>query len=161
MEIRAAKIEDVAQVVPMVRKLAKLHEEWDPAKFGYVADPGAMYQSWLSGRAKDRRSVFLVAAKEDGQVVGFIVGTVEREIPIYRLQEFGFVHDLWVEENYRNEGIARKLVMAAVEKFGELGMTQVRCDTATANEAARHLFERCGFHQSVTEMLLVMPEGGS
>ena len=31
-----------------------------------------------------------------------VVATVEAEIPIYRLKEFGFIHDLWVEPDYRN-----------------------------------------------------------
>ena len=35
-------------------------------------------------------------------LVGFLIATVEREIPIYRLHEFGFIHDLWVEPEYRN-----------------------------------------------------------
>ncbi|HEX8524134.1 MAG TPA: GNAT family N-acetyltransferase [Tepidisphaeraceae bacterium] len=156
MEIRPAKPEDVPQVLPMVDKLAALHESWDPAKFPYLPNVGQMYNSWMRNRARDKRSVFFVAAKEDGVVVGFIIGTVEREIPIYRIEEFGFIHDLWIEPDYRNEGLARQLVMASVERFRELGTTQVRCDTATANEAARHLFGRCGFRASVTEMMLEM-----
>ena len=155
MEIRAATVEDVPQVIPMVDRLAALHEGWDPAKYPYKPNVGEMYRSWLRSRANDRRSVFLVAADE-AKVVGFIVGTVEREIPIYRIEEFGFIHDLWVEEQYRHEGIARQLVMAAVEQFAEMGMKQVRCDTATHNEAARNLFKSCGFRQSMVEMLVEM-----
>jgi ribosomal protein S18 acetylase RimI-like enzyme len=158
MEIREAAPGDIEQVLPMVQKLANLHERWDPAKFGYLPNPGQMYRSWLTTRTSDPRSVFLVAAKDPAQVIGFIVGTFEREIPIYRLKEFGYIHDLWVEEPYRHEGLARQLVMAAVEKFSAMGLKQIRCETATANEAARHLFERCGFRPSVTEMLLELRE---
>jgi NAD(P)-dependent dehydrogenase (short-subunit alcohol dehydrogenase family) len=49
-------------------------------------------------------------------LVAFSIGTVEREIPIYRLDKFGFIHDLWVEPEYRNEGVARQMVMLAVER---------------------------------------------
>ena len=79
----------------------------DPAKYGFRGDPGQMYDRWLVRRAKDPRSVFLVAEPEPGRLAGFLVGSVEEEIPIYRLKEFGFIHDLWVQEKYRNEGIAR------------------------------------------------------
>jgi RimJ/RimL family protein N-acetyltransferase len=41
------------------------------------------------------------------------------------------------------------MVMLAIEKFGEMGMEQVRLDTAAENEAARRLFEACGFRESV------------
>jgi RimJ/RimL family protein N-acetyltransferase len=153
MEIRPAKPEDVPAVLPMVAKIAALHEQWDPAKFGYKDHPEQMYRGWLTGRAKDPRSVFLVADR-DGKLVGFLVATIENEIPIYRQAEFGFIHDIWVEPEYRNEGIARQLVMLAIEKFRDLGMKQVRGDTAAANDPARGLLASCGMRPSTIEMLI-------
>src|SRR5688572_21628601 len=118
-----------------------------------------MYEGWLVSRTKDARSVFLVAeregsAAEPALLAGFLVATTEREIPIYRLKEFGFIHDLWVEPAYRNEGLARQMVMLAIEKFRAMGMIQVRLDTAAANDVARKLFESCDFAKSAVEMLL-------
>ena len=140
----------------MVEQIAKLHESWDPDKYGFLPNPGKMYRSWLRQRSGDPRSVFLVAQHASGNLAGFIVGTTEREIPIYRLEEFGFIHDLWVEPQYRNEGLARQLVMLTIERFREIGVKQIRCDTAAPNEIARALFARCGFRPSTTEMLLVL-----
>lgn len=155
MEIRPATAEDVPAVLPMVEKLCRLHESWDPAKYSFLPDIPRMYDQWLRERASHRRSVFLVAeASSPRKIVGFLIGSVEREIPIYRLKEYGFLHDLWVEPEYRHEGVARQMVMLAVEKFKEIGVEQVRLDTAAKNEAARRLFEACGFRESVREMLI-------
>ena len=154
MTIRPATSDDVPGVLPMVEQIAKLHESWDPAKYGYLPDPAEMYHSWLKSRAKDPKSVFLVAEHPDKKLVAFIVATIEREIPIYRIERFGFIHDLWVEPAYRNEGTGRQLVMLTIERFRELGMKQIRCDTAAPNEPARALFTRCGFRPSTIEMLL-------
>ena len=154
MEIRAATAADVPPVLSMVDRLAALHEGWDPAKYPYLPNIGEMYRSWLQTRSADPRSVFLVAAHPSGTIVGFLVGTVEREIPIYRTKEFGFIHDMWVEPQYRNEGLARQMVMLAVERFRAMGMKQVRGETAAANDPARGLFERCGFRTGAIEMLL-------
>jgi ribosomal protein S18 acetylase RimI-like enzyme len=155
MEIRPATAQDVPAVLPMVEKLCKLHESWDAAKYSFLPNIPQMYDLWLRERAGHRRSVFLVAETSGPRkIVGVIIGTVEREIPIYRLKEFGFLHDLWVEAEYRNEGVARQLVMLAVEKFKEMGVEQVRLDTAAKNEAARRLFAACGFRESVREMLM-------
>lgn len=153
MEVRPATASDVPAVVPMVRKLCQLHKTWDRAKYDFVEGIDEMYRSWLTARAADPRAVFLVADREGVGPVGFLIGTVEKEIPIYRLKEYGFIHDLWVEEDYRNEGLARQLVMLAVERFRAIGTRQVRLDTAEANDVARKLFERCGFRVSVIEML--------
>jgi GNAT superfamily N-acetyltransferase len=154
MDIRPATPEDVPAVLPMVRKVCAFHEALDPAKYGFRGDPGRMYDRWLVNRAKDPRGVFLVAEAEPGRLVAFLVGTVEEEIPIYRLKEFGFVHDLWVEEKYRNEGVARQMVTLAVERFREIGVKQVRLDAAYHNEPARALFAACDFRPSVVEMLI-------
>lgn len=157
MQIRPAKPDDVPAVLPMVRHVAKLHEQWDPARYAMDDDPGRLYDGWLRQRALDPRSVFLVAERQGGQqggqLVGFLIGQIEQEIPIYRLREYGFIHDLWVEEDYRHEGLGRQLTMLAIEKFRDRGITQVRLHTAAANDAARNLFTRCGFRVSLMEML--------
>jgi ribosomal protein S18 acetylase RimI-like enzyme len=153
MDIRSATIDDVPGVLPMVAKLAALHEGWDPSKFGYREHPEEMYRNWLRSRATDPRSVFLVAERQ-GRLVAFLIGTVEAEIPIYRLKEFGFIHDIWVDQTYRHEGIGRQLVMLAIERFGQIGVKQVRADTAAANEPARGLMRSCGMRESVVEMLV-------
>ena len=151
MEIRAARAEDVEAILPMVAKTCALHEGWDPAKYGFIPQPQERYRRWLAARAADPRSVFLVAEHEQW-LVAFLIGTIEEEIPIYRLKEFGFLHDLWVEEEYRHEGIARQLVMLAIERFKSAGVRQIRLDTAFANEPARKLFASCGFRISTMEM---------
>jgi ribosomal protein S18 acetylase RimI-like enzyme len=137
----------------MVAQIAALHESWDAAKFGYKPEPQEMYRGWLTGRTRDPRSVFLVAQRQ-GRLVGFLVATIEQEIPIYRLREFGFIHDIWVDAAYRNEGVGRQLVMLAIERFRQLNVGQVRADTAAANDAARGLLGKCGMRPSTTEMLI-------
>jgi len=156
MDIRPATPADVPAVLPMVRQLCDLHRAWDPAKYDFLPDIESMYRGWLISRATDPRAVFLVADRDGRGPVAFLIGTIEREIPIYRLKEYGFIHDLWVEPDYRNEGLARQLVMTAVERFRQLGVPQIRLDTAQANDTARALFTHCGFRPSTTEMLRVM-----
>jgi ribosomal protein S18 acetylase RimI-like enzyme len=159
MTIRPATPDDAPAVVPMVERLAAFLAERDRAKYEPLPKIGEMYRSWLRARATDPRAVFLVAERQPGQLVGFLIGTVEREIPIYRLSEYGFIHDVWVEPDYRNEGLARQMVTLAGERFAELGVEQVRLDVLVSNDPARKLFGACGFRESVIEMLLELKPG--
>src|SRR4051812_41270588 len=97
MLIRPAIAADVPAVLPMVRKLCGLHRAWDRAKYDFLDDVESMYRPWLTARSADPRAVFLVADREGRGPVAFLIGTVEREIPIYKLAEYGFIHDVWVE----------------------------------------------------------------
>ncbi|QIR40580.1 GNAT family N-acetyltransferase [Tolypothrix sp. PCC 7910] len=153
MLIRPATPADVPKVLPMVAKICALHEAWDSAKYGFLPHPEQRYQNWLGRLANSNSSVFLVAEDEEN-LVAFLVATVEREIPIYRLKEFAFIHDIWVEPEYRQQGLARQMVIVAVESFEKAGIKQIRLDTAAINEAARRLFASCGFRISTIEMLM-------
>ena len=158
MEIRPATPQDVPAVLPMVAKLCTLHEVWDQAKYGFRFNVTDMYRGWLTARATDPRSVFIVAERPASgdalaRVVGFLVATIEREIPIYRLDDYGFIHDVWIDPDYRHEGVGREMVMHAVESFHRLKVSQIRLDTAHPNDAARALFASCGFRVSAVEML--------
>ena len=152
MQIRPARVNDVDKVLALVTKIVALHEVWDEVRFAAREDAADMYDHWLRGRVDDDDAVFLIAERE-GFVVGFLIATVDNNIPIYKLDRYGFVHDLWVEEMYRNEGIGRSMTMLALERFKALGVTQVRLDTATKNESARAMFAQCGFRTSTVEML--------
>ncbi len=160
MLIRPATPYDVPAVLPMVAKICALHESWDAAKYGFISNPDRSYERWLLNHTTNPLSVFLVAEidghshQESPQLVAFLVATVEREIPIYRLDKFAFIHDLWVEPEYRQHGIARQMVIQTIERCKKMGIKQIRLDTATVNEAARRLFSSSGFRVSTMEMLI-------
>jgi ribosomal protein S18 acetylase RimI-like enzyme len=165
MKIRPATPADVSAVLPMVAKICALHSSWDSAKYGFLPHPDKLYAGWLVEQAENDRSVFLVAEIEasapnqSGSLAAFLIATVESEIPIYSLKEFGFIHDLWVEPNHRSTGIGRQMVEAALTRFADMGIQQIRLDTAAANEPARQLFQSCGFRISTIEMLTELGKG--
>ena len=156
--VRAATAADVPAVLPMVRAICELHAAMDPDRFGFRPDIVERYARWLPERAADPRSVFLVAETDasaaPARIVGYLVGTVEPEIPIYWIPESGWIHDVWVDPSFRARGAARALVHAAVQRFRGIGVARLRLETARANDAARAVFASCGFRHSTTEMLL-------
>ncbi|MBD3884210.1 GNAT family N-acetyltransferase [Phormidium tenue FACHB-886] len=153
MIIRSAQPPDVANLLPMIAKICALHENWDAAKYGFLPHPERRYESWLNRLIQNQRDLCLVA-EDNNQLIGFLIATVEQEIPIYRLKQYAFIHDLWIEDEYRRGGIAKQMVQQAIANFQQLGITQIRLDTAHPNEAARRLFTDCGFRISTIEMLI-------
>jgi ribosomal protein S18 acetylase RimI-like enzyme len=151
--IRAATAEDIPNILPMIAQICEFHRSHDRAKYDFLPHPEQLYPSWLRGLIKDERDLCLVA-EASGQLVAFLLATLEKEVPVYQLKQYGYIHDLWVEAEYRRTGVAKQLVMQAVEHFRQLGIQQVRLDTLIDNEAAIRLYENCGFRSSTVEMLI-------
>ena len=132
-------------------------ERLDPAKYGFRPNPAEMYDGWLRAQASNPKAVFLVADAttpgEHAKLAGFLIATVVKEIPIYRITEFGFIHDVWVEASFRGKGAARRLIETCVERFAGLGVPQIRCETAYVNEEARKMFAKLGFRPTTVVML--------
>ena len=159
--VRPAILADIPAVLPMVESISSLHRKWDVDRFGIRQDVQQMYARWLPERIVDATSVFLVAERsgaghEETRLAGYVVGTLEEEIPIYWLPACGYIHDVWVDDAYRHEGVGKQLVMEAVARFKEIGVTQVRLETAAINETGRGLFTSCGFRPATVEMMIVL-----
>lgn len=161
--IRPAQPTDIPHLLPLIAKICALHQMWDDAKYGFLPHPEQRYNSWLHQLLRQPRHLCLVAqvSREDSSLVGCLIATTESEIPIYRIKEYGFIHDLWVEPAYRHQGIARQMVQQTIDHFTQLGIAQIRLDTATPNEVARRFFTACGFRPSTTEMLIELEKQGN
>ena len=156
MIIRDATVDDVPAVLPLVQRLCDLHRQWDTERFDFKPDLADRYRRWLGARCADAGAVFLVA-DAGGRVVAYLVGTTEDEVPIYWTPACGYIHDIWVEPDYRNEGLARQLVTLAVVRFNAKGLKQVRLITAAGNDIGRAMFERAGFRVATIEMMITTP----
>ncbi len=160
MLIRHSTLSDLPSLLPMIAETCALHQSWDEAKYGSVPHPEQLYLDWLPRLLQNQRNLCLVAEVQESsaqaaqKLVALLIATVEREIPIYSLKEFGFIQDLWVEPEYRHLGIARQMVQQAIAHFTQMGIKQMRLDTANPNEVARKLFTSIGFRPSRLEMLL-------
>jgi len=168
MKIRSANQSDIPGILSVIAKVCALHQTWDSAKYGFLPQPERSYEKWLSNLLNNSQDLCLVA-EESNQLVAFLIATVEREIPIYTLENYAFVHDLWVEPEFRHAGIARQIVERTITPLGnckatahftQLGIPQIRLDTAMANAAARKLFENCGFRASTIELLIELRNEG-
>jgi ribosomal protein S18 acetylase RimI-like enzyme len=142
----------------MVAAVCAHHHALDPDRYDYLPDDVDRNARWLPQRAADPRSVLLIAADTDRAApAGFLVATIEPNIPVYSTREFAFIHDLWVEPAHRSRGHGRALVTEALARFSVLGIAQIRLETAAANEPARRLFAACGFRPSSVEMIHTAP----
>lgn len=95
----------------------------------------------------DRDAVFL--AEKDGRAAGFIHMSLRTDyVEGSDSSPVGYVEGVYVEEEFRNSGIARKLVEAGEQWAKSLGCTQVASDAELDNVQSHVFHQRIGFREA-------------
>jgi ribosomal protein S18 acetylase RimI-like enzyme len=148
--IRDAEAADLDAVSRLAAKLVRLHGHWDPRRY-LVQEPVEQgYRGWL-GSQLGEPEVLLLVAERQGLVAGYLYGAVEPRDWAMLLERHGAIHDLYVDEAHRGQGVARALLQAAIARLGPRARNLV-LHTAVQNEAAQRLFARLGFRPTMVEM---------
>lgn len=103
-----------------------------------------MAKAFLDERLQHNESIIFVATDSNTQqAIGFT-----QLYPKYSsvgLTKNWILNDLYVDENYRKQGIGEKLIKAAMGFSKTQGSTFVQLETAVDNYTAQHLYESIGF----------------
>lgn len=91
----------------------------------------------------DPNTSFLVA-EEQGEVLGFLHAQIEQGDPIYALERYGTIVDLFVLELRRGEGIGEQLLQSCLEWFRSLNLQEYRISTPVHTPEAQRFLEKHG-----------------
>ena len=165
----AAATEDLPAVVELCMAVEAQHEAYWPLRWGRREGLSEGYLGWLGRRLGDPRMLIQVAKDpalpgprdlfgDGGAVVGMILVTIEKEIPIYTYSEYAYVQDLAVRESHQRRGISQRLLEDAAAWAKQHELNQLRLMVANQNPAARASFEKAGFRATYQEMVLPLSE---
>ncbi len=150
--IRPATRADLPAVARLAALLVRLHHQFDPARFLCLEPLEPGYARFLGGELDDDDAVVLIAVRRDGRVVGYCYGRLEPRDWNELLDACGKIHDVYVDEAARGQGVAQALVEAMVERLESKGAPRVLLLSATPNVVAQRLFARLGFRPTMVEM---------
>jgi ribosomal protein S18 acetylase RimI-like enzyme len=148
---------DLPAVVELCMLVEEQHEKYWPLRWERRPGLADGYLGWLTRRLAEPR-MFVEVGRDAGEVVGMIIVTVEKEVPIYTYSEYAYVQDMAVRESHRRRGIAQQLVADAAAWARDQGLNQLRLMVASQNPAAQAAFEKAGFRKSYQEMVLPVGE---
>jgi GNAT superfamily N-acetyltransferase len=155
--IRRARRGDERRVAEFAIKLFDQHAEYDPERFSTFANvEGAA--SFYGSRFDTPESVVVVAEIEN-EVVGFAY--VERDELNYAelLKDGAWLHDIYVDEAARAEGVGKALIKTAADAAREMGAKKLLLTVAAKNAVAQQVFEKAGFRRTMVEMTLNLTDG--
>lgn len=87
---------------------------------------------------------FLVARTQES-LIGWVL--VDRSLDWFTKREIGWISDVYVKKDYRQNGVAKSLIEQSLVEFKHLGYDDVRLNVFSFNEKAIHLYEKLGFKE--------------
>jgi ribosomal protein S18 acetylase RimI-like enzyme len=123
-------------------RLRALQDAPDAFTVTYEEDsllPDASWTEWATDLAEGGSSFGLIAER-GGRWIGMAVGGPHRDHP----GEAG-LFAMWVDPTARGAGVARSLVDGVVSWARSAGLPVIWLRVTLSNEAAVHLYTRCGF----------------
>ena len=164
IEYGRATLADIPVVVELCMLVEQQHEDYWPLRWQRRPGIKEGYTGWLSRRLEEPRMFNFVARDRSlgGAVVGAVLATIEKEIPIYTYAEYAFIQDMAVRESHRRLGIAQRLLAHVAEWARTFDLNQVRLMVAHQNPSGRAAFIKAGFRPTYEEMVLPLePPAGN
>ncbi len=146
LHVRPARDADVAAIVPLLLRLKRLNEEFDPL-LKVREDADARAGEILRAQVADPKAVLLVAegaGNDRDKVVGFVRAIV-RERPFYVPQQEGVIVDIYLLPLYRRRSAGEYLLAEASRALKAKGAGVVTAEFPAQNEIAGRFYAKRGF----------------
>jgi ribosomal protein S18 acetylase RimI-like enzyme len=140
--IRPARRVDIGQLTDVWLQLMHMHEAQDHA-FA-LADDGLAQWQQMAYDMLDRDDTFVLVADYGGNLVGFCLGWIARNPPIYAVSDVGFISELAVAQSHRGCGVGKALVAAARRWFSRRHLMEFQLSTAVWNQTAQDFWQAVG-----------------
>ncbi|MCK6256710.1 GNAT family N-acetyltransferase [Fictibacillus sp. KIGAM418] len=110
------------------------------------------YQKVLNGISlaiqKDSNSGVIIA-EEAGEVFGVAFYNIGISLPLGG--PYLWLNELFVRENARNKGIARKILLHLIHWAEHEGIKSIELETGINNSVTKHLYNSLDFHDIVSQ----------
>ncbi len=146
IHFRPAREADVPATVPLLLRLKRLNEEFDPL-LKVRDDAEAQATELLRTQLADPKWIVLVAegdGADRGKLVGFVRATV-RDRPFYTPPSEGVIVDIYLLPLYRRRGVGEYLLRETSAALKAKGAGLVTAEFPAQNEIAVRFYAKRGF----------------
>ncbi|HEV2519820.1 MAG TPA: GNAT family N-acetyltransferase [Thermoplasmata archaeon] len=146
IHLRPATPADVPALVPLIVRLKRLNEEFDPL-LKVRDDAEARAAEVLSADLANPKGVVLAAegvGADRDKVVGVVRAQV-RERKFYLPELEGVILDIYLLPLYRRRGVGEYLLKETTARLKALGATVVTAEFPSNNEIAARFYQKRGF----------------
>jgi ribosomal protein S18 acetylase RimI-like enzyme len=146
IHLRPARKGDLPVLVPLLLRLKRLNEEFDPL-LRVRDDAETQAREVLQGSLDDPKAILLAAegvGPDKDKVVGFVHAML-RERPFYTPEVEGVIADIYLLPLYRRHGVGEYLLKEVSAQLKAKGAGVVIAEFPAQNEIASRFYAKRGF----------------
>lgn len=152
VHIRAATKGDVDAIADLWVELMAYHEALD-ARFRVPANGRTHYQRHISQALRDN-NYRVVVAIVGTRPIGYVLGYVAQNPPIFPNPRYGFIADISINHAYRRHGVGEQLVTSICQWFRTHGLRSVQLNVAHHNAVSQAFWRKIGCSDYLDHMWL-------
>lgn len=137
MEIIKATSNDLPLIMPLFDGYRQFYEQ--------PSDLEASSRYITDRLDKSESVIFLVYENLNGKKEGIGFAQLYATFSSVTLKKFWVLHDLYVKDNFRKQGIAKILINKCKEMAHENAPLGIVIESRISNQSAQHLFDAVGF----------------
>lgn len=143
MNIRQAETKDINDICLQYKKMYEILQSFG---FPYTINEyiiGDILKVYVKSKL-----YCLAIAEQDGYICGFICASInklDRKLETEEQKQVGIINDVYIDEQYRNQHIARRLLEYVEEWIYNLGVKSMRADIVTNNVPAYNFWVKQGY----------------
>ncbi len=149
--VRATEPRDLSAIGELAGQLVRQHHGFDALRFMLIPNVEAGYARFFAAELSNP-DVLIFTAEQAGRVVGYAYARLEARDWNALLDSCGALHDIFVSDELRRQGVARRLVEAVRAGLRGKGAPRLVLHTASKNVAARKFFAALGFRETMIEL---------
>jgi ribosomal protein S18 acetylase RimI-like enzyme len=161
--IRDATHADLPAVGQLAGQLVRMHHAYDPARWLLVDGVETGYARFFASQLGTRDTIILVAeddqngeqdSEQNGEIVGYAYAGLEDRNWAELRDACARLHDVFVVERVRRQGLARRMLRECIQRLTALGAPLAVTTTAFQNEGSQALLRSLGFRPAALEMAM-------
>lgn len=147
INIRQATEDDLAQLVSFT---FSIHQQEDDQSIPTHPNFLVNLETWIKKELRNSLSLILIAEtsikKDKRQAIGFIgASTIINDNGFLENPTKGLVSFLWVEQEYRKQQVAQRLLKTIESCFLENSVSLVECSFTVKNNLAKEFWSKAGY----------------
>ena len=157
IKIRKAKLKDVSEIVEMWLEFTEEHKKTtvkngaDEKYQEKKHNAKNIWKKWVMKSIRSRNSIVMVAESEK-KLLGYVLSNIKKTPPVYKIDTYGYINDLFVKKEHRGKGISSKFKDESLNWFKKKGLKYSLIGVYSDNHGAHSIYKNWGFKDTEISM---------